>query len=217
MSPWVGQQALMRAAIFSVVFLSACARVPYETHVLYRDSRAAVILQREVEPARYAHPIRLGAIELASILRGFSVRRQERLPLRWFAEERRPDRLFREDEITLLTPFIAEGLKKAGADERVHFALFTPGNNRSDGRTVTSGWMAIGEKHLYLTVEYLRADVPIHSVDQYFPNNPNLPPAPGSFLLFFEPGRYWVTDVNGARALEFREFLSTAPRDSPRP
>ncbi len=201
--------------VLSLIGVSACARMPYETQTVYQGSRAAVVLEHEVEPAQYSHPIRLSADELVSILRGFSIRPQQRLPLRWFAEERRPERLFREEELTLLAPFIVDGFQKAGVDERVHFALFAQGHNRSDARTVTSGWMAIREQYLYLTVEYLHTEVPVHSVDQYFPNNPNLPPVPGSFLVFFEPGRYWVTDLKGVRALEFREFLGTAPRSSP--
>lgn len=216
MTPRLRRQWIMNAAAFSMTCLTACARMPYDTQTVHRDSRAAVVLQQEVEPAQYSHPIRLSADELMSILRGFSIRPQQRLPLRWFAEERPPDRLFREEELALLAPFIVEGFHKAGAGERVHFALFAEGHNRSDARTVTAGWMAIREPYLYLTVEYLRTEVPIHSADQYFPNNPNLPPVPGSFLLYFEPGRYWVSDSKRIRALEFREFLDTAPRSLPR-
>jgi hypothetical protein len=38
-----------------------------------------------------------------------------------------------------------------------------------------------------------------------------MPPKPKTYLLFFEPGRFWVTDQDGARALQFRDFLKTAP------
>jgi hypothetical protein len=102
-------------------------------------------------------------------------------------------------------------LQKAGPEERVHFALFAPGKNRAEARTVTAGWIAVRNPYLYLTLEHLHAEMPIRSVDKYYPNNPQLPPLTGSFLLFFEPGRYWVADRSGTRALEFQEFLKTAP------
>ncbi|MDP1946124.1 MAG: hypothetical protein Q8L77_01365 [Nitrospirota bacterium] len=204
-------------ALIGGLIATGCARLPYQTTTLYQGQRAAVALQQEVEPARYSHPAQLRADEMASILRGFSIRPQQRLPLRWFAEERPPARLFHEDELLVIAPLLAEGLQKAGPEERVQFSLFAPGQNRSESRTVTSGWVAVCGPYLYLTVEYLHAEVPIRSLDAYYPNNPNLPPLPGAYLLFFEPGRYWVMDRAGARALEFREFLKGAPLVVPRP
>lgn len=194
-----------------VIIVSACARLPYDTTTIYQDRRTAVTLQQEVEPARYSHPVPFTADELAAILRGFSIREQHRLPLRWFAEERPPNQLFHEEELLAVTPFIAEGLQKAGPEERVHFALFAPGKNRAEARTVTAGWVAVRDSHFYLTIEHLHAEVPVRSTDKYYPNNPQLPPLSGQYLLFFEPGRYWATDRSGVRSLEFREFLKTAP------
>ncbi len=211
------QKTVVLAVVIGGLIATGCARLPYQTTVLYQGQRAAVVLQQEVAPARYSHPAQLRADELTSILRGFSIREQQRLPLRWFAEERPPDRLFHEDELLVVTPLLAEGLQKAGPEERVHFSLFAPGQNRSESRTVTSGWVAVRGSYFYLTVEYLHAEVPIRSLDAYYPNNPSLPPLPGAYLLFFEPGRYWVMEHGGARALEFREFLKSAPLVVPRP
>lgn len=205
------------SALIGCLTIAGCARLPYQTATVYEGQRAAVVLQQEVEPVRYSHPTQLRADEIASILRGFSIREQQRLPLRWFAEERPPDRLFHENELLAVTPVLAEGLQKAGPEERVHFSLFAPGKNRAESRTVTSGWLAVREGHLYLTIEYLHAEVPIRSADKYYPNNPQVAPLPGSYLLFFEPGRYWVTDRAGVRALEFLEFLKTAPVGTSRP
>lgn len=193
------------------IIVAGCARLPYDTTTIYQGRQAAVILQQEVELTRYSHPVQLKADELAAILRGFSIREQQRLPLRWFAEERPPDQLFHDDELLVVTPFLAEGLQKAGPEERVHFALFAPGKNRAESRTVTSGWVGVREGLFYLTIEHLHAEMPVRSTDKYYPNNPQLPPLSGQYLLFFEPGRYWVTDRAGVRALEFREFLKTAP------
>jgi hypothetical protein len=208
---------IVLVALIGGLIATGCARLPYQTTTLYQGQRAAVVLQQEVEPARYSHPAQFRVHEIEAILRGFSIRAQQRLPLRWFAEERPPDRLFHEDELLVIAPLLAEGLQKAGPEERVHFSLFAPGQNRSESRTVTSGWVAVRGPYLYLTVEYLHAEVPIRSLDAYYPNNPSLAPLPGAYLLFFEPGRYWVMERGGARALEFREFLKGAPLAVPRP
>jgi hypothetical protein len=207
----LSQRVVVLSVAVGSLILAGCARLPYTTTTVYQGQRAAVMLQQEVESARYSHPAQLRADEIAAILRGFSIREQQRLPLRWFAEERPPDQLFHEDELLAVTSFLAEGLQKAGPDERVHFSLFAPGKNRAESRTVTAGWIAVRNAYLYLTIEHLRAEAPARTVDRYYPNNPQVAPLPGSFLLFFEPGRYWVTDRAGVRALEFREFLKTAP------
>lgn len=200
-----------------------CARLPYTTATVYEGPRVAVALQKEIDRANYTHPIELTADDIASILRGFSLRREQRLPLRWFAQEEPPKQVLRSDEIELVSSYLVDGLKKAGPDERVHFQLFAPGMNRADTRSVTSGWIAIREPYLYLGMEYFHDEIPIRHTDTYFMNYPNVPPMPGTFLLFFEPGRYWTTDDKGKRALDYRSFIKSAPlvpqkdRGAPRP
>jgi hypothetical protein len=188
-----------------------CARLPFTTATIYESSYTQILLQQEVEPAGYTHPIRFTADQVAALLHGFSLRAEQSVPLRWFAEEQPPQKLLREDEIARLATYLVDAFEKAGPNERVHFALSAPGINRADAKTVTSGWMAVREPFLYVTVEQFHAEVPIRRSDQYLPNNPQMPPLPGSFLLFFEPGRFWRIDRAGVRALEYREFLKSAP------
>jgi len=188
-----------------------CARLPFTTATIYESSYTQILLQQEVEPAGYTHPIRFTADQVAAMLHGFSLRAEQSVPLRWFAEEQPPQKLLREDEIARLATYLVDAFEKAGPNERVHFALSAPGINRADAKTVTSGWMAVREPFLYVTVEQFHAEVPIRRSDQYLPNNPQMPPLPGSFLLFFEPGRFWRIDRAGVRALEYREFLKSAP------
>jgi len=191
--------------------LTGCARLPYTTKTVHEDSRVAVTVQQEVKPARYTHPVQITAEQVAAILRAFSLREEQRLPLRWFAEENPPRQVFREDELVWVSPYLVEALEKAGPEERAHFQLFAPGMNRAATRNVTAGWVAIREPYLYLTIEYFHNEVPIRHSDTYYPNDPLMPPKPKTYLLFFEPGRFWVMDQNGARALQFRDFLKTAP------
>lgn len=196
---------------FVILGLAAgCARLPYDTMAVEEQERLLVTLQQEVAPSGYAHPVQVTTADAAAILRGFSVRPQQALPLRWYAEDSPPRPLFREDEIGLLAPALSRALRLAGPDERVRFEVRAPGLNPATSRDVTVGWVAVREPYWYFTVEQVHAQVPIRKSDQYDYNFPTPPPLPGSFLLYFEPGRYWVTDRSGTtRGLDYRSFLKS--------
>ena len=66
---------------------------------------------------------------------------------------------------------------------------------------------------LYIGIEQYRAELPLRGSDSYVPNHPHVPPMPGAFLLFFEPGRFWGSDRAGIRGLQYREFLKYASAD----
>ena len=204
-----------RIALFGACLIlglaAGCARLPYDTMAVEEQERLLVTLQEEVAPAGYAHPVQVTAADAAAILRGFSVRPQRALPLRWYAEDNPPKPLFREDEISLLAPALSRALRLAGPDERVRFEVRAPGLNPATSRDVTVGWVAVREPYWYVTVEQVHAQTPLRKSDQYDYNFPTPPPLPGSFLLYFEPGRYWVTDRSGtARGLDYRAFLKSA-------
>jgi len=202
--------ALMVCGVISLVF-AGCARMPYTTKSVHEDYRVAVTLQQETAPVTYTHPVQLTAEDVTAMLRSFSLREEQRLPLRWFAEEAPPKSVFREDELVWVSPYLVDALQQAGPGERAHFQLFGAGMNRAQTRNVTAGWVAIREPYLYLTIEYFHNEVPLRHSDTYYPNDPLMPPKPKTYLLFFEPARFWVMDQTGARALQFRDFLKTAP------
>lgn len=202
--------------VASIIMLAAglavggCARLPYTTKTVHEDERVVVNVQREVEARSYTHPVQLTAAEVASMLKGFSIREQQRLPLRWFAEEVPPKPLFREDEAQALAPYLADALQHLSGNERAHFELRAPGNNPRYGRDVVAGWVAVRDPYLYLTVEYFHNQIPIRKSDNYDYNYPLTPPTPRDYILYFEPGRFWLTDDKGVRGVEFRQFLKSA-------
>jgi hypothetical protein len=213
---WSAIFTLTMVGVTSILF-AGCARLPYTTKVVYEGPLVRVALQQEVKAPGYSHPAQLTAQEVAAILRGFSLREEQGLPLRWFAEEAPPKKLFRDDELVLLSSYLVDGLHAAGPEERVHFQLSAPGMNPADSRNVTGGWIAIKESYLYLRIEYFHTEIPIRRIDNYYPNNPQMPPLPRTYLLFFEPGRFWGTDQKGIRGLEYREFLKVVPaNEAPR-
>jgi hypothetical protein len=209
------QQTRAIRALCSLLIVSAamggCARLPYTTQVVHEDRRVVVTLQREVKRVGYSHPVRLSPEELTSILAAFSFREKQRLPLRWFAEESPPKQLFRPDELQALVPFLAEALQKAGPEERVYFQVLAPGMNPASERDTTAGWVAVREPYFHLLLEHFHAQFPVRKSEPMDVRYPAVPPEPGTYLLYFEPGRFWVTDpASDEQAVDLRAFLKSA-------
>lgn len=191
---------------------ASCARLPYTTQTIHEDQWVVIALQKEIGETIYTHPVQLSATDVTAILKGFSLRPRQRLPLRWFAEEVPPTPLFRADELAVLCGPLTEGLLKAGPNERVYFELRAPGNNPAVERESTAGWMAVREGFLYLAVDYFHVQVPIRKFDLYDYNYPTPRPTKSEYLLYFEPGRFWGTAPGqDTPTLRYREFLRSAP------
>lgn len=207
----VGRVVLSWGVVLGLVLCMGCARLPYTTKVLHEDARVVVKLEQEVETRRYSHPVTLSVSEVSAIMRGFSLREQKSLPLRWFAEEVPPVPVFREDEILVLAPLLAEALQKASPGERVHFQLLAPGSNPAYYRDETSGWVAVRDRFFHFDTEYFHAQNPSTSFSHYDWYYPTPPYPPGSYVLYFEPGRFFIQDrVQGRRGVDVREFLKSA-------
>ena len=199
------------ATVMACAMLQSCARMPYTTQVIQEDRRTFVVLQQEVNSAGYSHPVNLSPEELTSILSGFSFREKQRLPLRWFAEEAPPKQLFRPDEVQVLAQALSEALKKAGPEERVYFQVLGPGMAPAYERDTTGGWIAVREPYFHFTLEHFHAQFPTRKSEQWDLRYPAVPPEPKTYLLYFEPGRFWGADPSsGRQALQVREFLKSA-------
>jgi hypothetical protein len=205
------QTYLFISVLLGSLISGACARLPYTTAVVHEDRRVIVSLQRDPDAVPYTHPVELRAGELSAVLAGFSFREKKRLPLRWFAEEVPPKKLLRSDEMEAVVPFLAEGLAKAAPDERVYFQVLAPGMNPAAERDTTAGWIAVREPYLHLVLEHYHAQFPLRKSEQWDLRYPTTPPEPKTYLLYFEPGRFWETDpVSKRQAVQLREFLKTA-------
>ncbi len=198
--------------VFFAAFISGgCARLPYTTQVVHQDRRVMVALQREPRPVPYSHPLEIRADELSAVLAGYSFREKQRLPLRWYAEEMPPKEIFRSDELQAVVPFLVDALQKAGPDERIYFQVLAPGKNPAYERDTTAGWIAVRERYFHLDLEHYHAQFPVRKEEQWDLRYPALPPEPGTYLLYFEPGRFWGPDpVTGQQSVQLREFLKSA-------
>ncbi len=204
-------------ALTVVLLTQGCARLPYTTAVVHEDRRVVVSLQKDPNAVPYSHPVQLKAEDLTALLNGFSFREKQRLPLRWFAEEIPPKKILRVDEMEALVPFLVEGFEKAGPDERVYFQVLAPGMNPASERDTTAGWIAVREPFLHLVLEHYHAQFPLRKSEQWDLRYPATPPLPKTYLMYFEPGRFWETDPeSGRQAVQFREFLKAVVPASPK-
>ncbi|WP_455378851.1 hypothetical protein [Petrachloros mirabilis] len=203
----------MSIVTVSLLLYAGCARLPYDVDTVYQDPKVSITLQQEVASVRYSHPVTLSAEELSAILRAFSIREKVSIPLRWFSEEKTPDRLFHDDEIRTLEPHVRVALSRVQPDQRVAFELYAHGKNPSVDREVTSGWMAAQGPLLFLHIDFFHSLLPSHGTSVYEADRyATPPPLPNSYVLFFEPSRFWSKDnVTGFRGVEYRDFLKTLP------
>jgi hypothetical protein len=70
----------------------------------------------------------------------------------------------------------------------------------------------VHEPYFHLTLEHFHAQFPVRKSEQWDLRYPAIPPDPGTYILYFEPGRFWVTDPEtGQPSVQLREFLKTTP------
>jgi len=198
------------------VLVISCARLPVPTQTIHQDERAVIGTERVAEEPAYTHPVSFTNDDVARILKRVSVKeRPASWPLRLFGRATEPERLFCEDEIQAVAPYLADALRAAKPNERVTFALSTPGLNPTYEHFVTSGWIAVRTPYLHIALDYVRNLQPRSPTRNYSPFYPEMPPAPPAYDVFFEPPQFWGTDpVDGTQAIQFRDFLRTVEPQS---
>ena len=193
-----------------------CARLPIPMQIIHEDQHLLIRTEQVASTGDYSHPIVLNAEDIARILKGISVQdRPTSWPLRLFGKTAEPGRLFRDDDIRDIAPYLANGLQAAKPNERISFALNAPGPNPNYEHYVTSGWIAIRGPFFHIALDYVRNLQPRSPTHNYYPFYPEMPPAPPASNVFFEPQEFWRADpVDGDPAVQFRDYLHTvAPQN----
>src|SRR5262245_1571531 len=115
-----------------VLLVSACAipqtpyRVVYEDPVNYVRLEHDEAVLPEWPPGHHAHPRTFSPEQVKRILNGFTVKERRIWLQRWIQGEAPLVPAFREEEVALLAPQIAEAFAAANYDERVSFYLSQP-------------------------------------------------------------------------------------------
>ena len=161
-----------------VLILSGCATGPDVDEMIKDSPRGSVYLERIADRSfQAAHPIKLDVLTIARVLSGVYVRNDQSTLQTFFSGKPDALRAFSDEEVTFLTPLIAEGLRRAAPDQQVGFRIAQiglPGHAHNTGggvgsseppltlhpRESTAGVIHAYGRSLYLTLtEYrLRAE-----------------------------------------------------------
>lgn len=180
------------SSLVLTLLLVGCAipQVPYRA--VYEDPVNYVRLEQddavlpEWPPSAHAHPKAISVDEMTRLLRGFMVQEHRIWLQRWIQGEAPFEAAFREQDIRLLAPQLAEAFAEAKPNERVTFYLSEP--QTSVKRTITTGglYMRDTELHFILGNWQIVYGIPTYGMiyDRRYPMRPT---AAKGFDLFFQP------------------------------
>ena len=155
---------LLLLALFCLVG-TACSTTPPTGKILFEDPRGSVFLQTISDPLIQAsHPINLEPALLAQLLTGLEIHEGGIGPHRrvaiGFAGQPSTYPLFSEDQIQLLAPLLAEGLRTATPNQSIEYRVVTTheGSNRFQSPTTetTAGSLYAYGRELYVILSQYR-------------------------------------------------------------
>ena len=176
----------------ALFLLTGCAIPHVPARIVYEDPVNYVRLEEdkrvlpEWPQGHFSHPSTIGAEKVRVMLSGLKVQEHRIAPQRWIQGEAPVVPAFNDEELTLLSTYVAEGLAKANYNERVTFYLSQP--QTSIKRVVTSGGVYVqgNEFHLILGNWKIVYGIPAYGMiyDRRYPMRPT---AAKGFDLIFEP------------------------------
>jgi len=139
------------------------------------------------------HPVRVTASEVATLLRGVRAGEHRNWFHRLVSGGALKIRAFRDDEIGVIAPPLAEALGKAGPADHVYFHLSEA--DPKGGELTTTGWVFVREPILYLLLSEVHDHhAPGPDISKYIRYMPDVPEAPVPFDATFEPEEYLVKE-----------------------
>lgn len=167
-----------------VLALSGCATGPDVDETIKDSPRGSVYLERIADRSfQAAHPIKLDVVTIARVLSGVYVRNDQSTVQTFLSGKPDALRAFSDEEVTFLTPLIAEGLRRAAPDQQVGFRIAQigiPGHAHNTGggvgsseppltlhpRESTTGVIHAYGRSLYLTLtEYRLRTEPANTIN----------------------------------------------------
>ena len=172
---------------------AACSTTGQNSKIIFEDQRGVVSLQAMPDQSILAtHPISLEPVLIAKILTGVEVQQQERGLQGLFAGKSAPVPAFSDDQIQFLAPLLAEGLRSAGADQRVAFRVLTTHEGsmlESSTTETTSGSLYAYGRQLCVILSQYRSSPKLTNLNtagdnEYKSNPPDLTGLKGHIVLF---------------------------------
>lgn len=186
----VSESLTLTLTLTSLFLGCAIPQVPFRT--VYEDPVNYVRLEADDEvlpewpPGHHAHPKVFTADQVARILKGMIAQEHRIWIQKWIQDEAPLVPVFKDEEVALLAPQIAEAFATAKYNERVTFYLSQP--QTSVKRVITSGGMYFrnNELHVILGNWQFVYGIPTYGMiyDRRYPMRPT---AAKGFDLFFQP------------------------------
>lgn len=174
------QLPITHHALLLFALLAGCAVPQVPSRVIYEDPVNFVRLEAdpfvlpEWPPSANSHPAVIGPDQMARILKGFTVREHRPWLLVMIMGKAPWEPAFRDEEIALLAPRLAEALAQAKPDERVTYYLSQP--QTSIKREITSGGLYVKENqfHFILGNRQIIYGIPAYGMvyDRRYPMRP---------------------------------------------
>lgn len=202
--------------VIGLGLMSGCTSVsPVPETVIYKSGLNQVHLEKDPDAVSNSHPVTLSQSEVGALLRGVRVWKQRNLVHRLYAGEPERMRGFRNEEVKLLAPALANALELASPNQRVYFHL-SHATEYGEEET-TSGWLFVRDNLLYLSLSEIHdRHSPGPEISKYDRVMPNVPEQASSFQATFEPEEFLHDIRSGWRLFttDQREELQIRYRDA---
>ncbi|BFU96989.1 MAG: conserved protein of unknown function [Nitrospira sp.] len=182
----------LSALTLSCLCLSGCTipqtpyRAVYEDPVNYVRLELDDTVLPEWPPGHHSHPRTFTSEEIARVLTGMKVQEHRIWLQKWIQGEAPLVPAFRDEEVTILAPQIAEAFAAAAYNERITFYLSQP--QTSAKRVITTGGLYVrdSEMHVLLGNWQIVYGIPTYGMiyDRRYPMRPT---AAKGFDLYFQP------------------------------
>lgn len=189
--PWRGALAFA-VTLYPFLGMFGCAIPHVPSRIVYEDPVNYVRLETDgkVLPdwpqSHFSHPVTVGKDVLRVVLSGVKAQEHRIAPQRWLQGDAPLEPVFSDQDLTLLSAELADGLAQAQYNERVTFYLSEP--LTFSRRMITSGGIYVRGTELHLLLGNWRIiyGVPAYGMiyDRRYPMRPT---AAKGFDLFFEP------------------------------
>jgi hypothetical protein len=183
--------------------------------VIYKSGLNQVYLEKDPDSASNAHPAMLSQSEVGALLRGVRVWKQRNPIHRIYAGEPERTRGFRNEEVKILAPALANALQLVSPDQRVYFHL-SHATDYGEEET-TSGWLYVRGNLLHISLSEIHdRHSPGPEITKYDRVMPNVPEQTPAFHATFEPEEYLQTVRSGWRVftVDQREELQIRYREA---
>jgi len=164
----VSYQAYFLLALLCVTG-TACSTPALTGKILFDDPRGTVSLQTTSDPSIQAtQPVNLEPALLAQVLKGIEVQYKEHGLQSLMAGRSIPVLVFSDDQVQFLAPLLAEGLRSAGADQRVAFRVLTTHEGsmlESSTTETTSGFLYAYGRQLCVILSQYRSSPMLTSLN----------------------------------------------------